>query len=505
MKFTKALALALCAIMVLAVLAGCKKNTNTPADSDAATPDSSNNDVVDTSETQTELNDKDTLDTYDFDGRDFNLSVRKATNYEYIVDNSQLMTSVQRQVFTRNQTIQDRFNIKLKYTETNCNDGHRTEYTTNLGNTMAGLAPHHVLSGHMTVISPQQYNGYLIDLCSLPEFDITKEWWSEELYNECNYNGKMYFAVGDIAYTLYEYLEVMFINESAFERNKVDFDGDIGEFYDMVRDGEWTMEMLILYSTNYASGLTDVPEDQKEYGLLLNLHSTRAFVAATEASFELRDGNGEVYLPETPDTRLSKIIGLIKDNLIGKTNILAPDTSSDMASSQNPIFSSGRALFYGQQLGQAQYFDMTDDYGIVPFPLYDDIQESYHTTIRNSVTAIGVPSNVADEDHTMIGVIVEALSMYGYQMVTPEYYGNVLSKRLLADVDGQEMLKLVRDTFTIDHSLANTFGYGNSHPYSKFKAAIYGEKDFNTIWAESYVALSGQLQIMKDNIAALDN
>ena len=503
MRYIKSLSFLLCIIILLTMLIGCvpKSPVNIPE-----TDNSQLNEVDDTSDTtEIQLNDKDTLTDYYFNGKDFNISVRETTSYEYTVDESAQMTSVQREVFTRNQTIQDRFGVKLNYTMSNCANAFRTEFTANLANTMSGLAPHQLLSGHMTVISPQQYYGYLLDLCSLPEFDITKEWWSEEIYEECNYNGRLYFASGDIAYTMYEYLEVMFVNESAFERNKVDFDGKVSELYDLVREGEWTLEMLILYTTNYAIGLTDVDESEREYGLITNIHSLRSFLAATEASFEQRDGNGSVILPENPDTRLSTVTSRIKENLINKDNILAPSSNDDLRSIQTPVFASGRALFYGEQLGQAQYFDMSDDYGIVPLPLYDEIQETYHTTICNEVSSIAVPSNVSVDEHTMIGVIIEAMCMYGYQMITPEYFGNVLSQRLLGDEDCQDMLKLVRETFTIDHTLANTFGYGANHPYAVWKNALYGEKDLATCWAEKYKSLNGKLTTMKNSIEELQN
>ncbi|MBQ8850002.1 MAG: hypothetical protein IJ011_06720 [Clostridia bacterium] len=503
MKFTKIIATASAVLMLLGVLASCNNNkTDTPDNTDTK------KDVIDTTkptETDTQLNDDDTLDDYDFNKETFVILARKSTLDEYYVDPKAEMTSVGREVYARTLSIQDRFNVKIEVQEVNCDDGHRTAYTEMLGNSVnSGVSPYHMLSGHMTVISPQQYNGYLLDLCSLPEFDVKKEWWSEQIYNECNYDGKLYFAVGDIAYTMYAYMQVLFVNESAFTREKVDFDGDISEFYDMVRDGGWTMDKLIQYSTNYASGLTDVSEDEREYGLMLNQHSSRAFVASTEASFEYRNETDELFLYEAPETRMLTLLQQIKDNWVGKNNIHNPNTNGNDSKNSNVIFTEGRGLFYGQELGQAANFDMTDEYGIVPFPMYDEIQDGYRSTIRNSVSAVAVPSNVSSEDHTMIGVLVEAMGMYGYNEITPEYYGKVLSTRLLGDADGQDMLKLVREGFTIDHALANTFGYGGVHPYSVYKSAIFGEKDFTTIWAENYGNLNGLLTTMKTKINAVN-
>ena len=162
MRSIKLLSLTLCVLMLFTALISCvsKPSESTP-DIDGTQTDAVDK-PPDTSGVT--LNDKDTISDYYFDGKDFNISVRETTSYEYTVNENAQMTSIQREVFTRNQVIQDRFGVKLNYTLSNCANAFRTEFTASLANTMSGLAPHQLLSGHMTVISPQQYYGYLLDL-----------------------------------------------------------------------------------------------------------------------------------------------------------------------------------------------------------------------------------------------------------------------------------------------------------------------------------------------------
>ena len=474
-QFVRMLALFLACITVLCVFASCKKDT----------PDENPNTEASGTEAET-VNDADTLGSYDFGGAEFNILAREETLYEYEAEFNSESTIVEQAVYNRNTEIEDRFNVIINIEPTAGSHEQRNAFTTLMTSNAAEVSSQwHMVSAHGTVISPLQFNGFSYDLTSLPEFDVTKKWWSEAYYNECNFNGKLYFAVGDIAYTMYEYMQVIFVNEALYDEKQIGDSGDIGALYDLVRDGNWTWAKLKEYSSAFAAD--DLNGESQEYGLALNLHSFRALVTAMDTPFTYRE-DGVIKYYETPTEKMGKIFVDMQDFLTKRDDMLCKKIFTDDATSQNQMFIERRILFYGQWLKAAATLrGMDDSFGVLPFPKYDDLQEDYFTTGANSVSAIMVPNNIKDEDVEMTGVIIEALSMYGYNDITPSYYEDTLTYQVIGTEDGQDMLELIRESYTMSFSLAYTYGFGDDHPFAAHYAAFHSGSDTLTSkWGQYY-------------------
>lgn len=443
--------------------------------------------------------DTDTIGKYDFEMSDFTILSRTSTKYEFEPENENSGNLVNDKIVSRNLAVEERFKVKLVIKDAPGDDPNRSAFTTMIQtNYMAGSSEWDLVSAHGTVISPLQFRGYCTDMTKLPEFDVQKEWWSSAFYNECNFWGKLYFSLGDIAYTLYEYLEVLCVNEKAYIDNSIGEGGSVDALYDLVRNGDWTYETFKTYVKQYACD-PDAPE--RSYGLALNLHSWRAMLPATEMQFTYRDEGENIKLYEAVNDRMSTFYSDFRSFLFESDKVYCPNVNSNDAATQNSFFSAGRLLFYGQELGQLKRIngDIGFNFGVVPFPKYTDLQESYHTTCRNSVSAVMVPVNVSNP--TMSGVITEALCMYSYRDVIPAYYEVVLTLRVIGTKNGQDMMKIIRDSFMIDFSLAYTFGFGSIHPYTVFKKALFATSDSLTSeWENNYFGMNGALEKMYSDI-----
>lgn len=484
------LALLCAAILALGTLSACKKNGG----QNEGTPTSGNSGG--TGELSAGA---DTIGKYDFEMADFKILSRTSTKYEFESDDENSGSLVSEKIVSRNSAVEERFNVKFDFKDAPGDDPNRSAFTTMIQtNFMSGSSEWDLVSAHGTVISPLQFRGYCMDMTTLPEFDVQKEWWSSTFYNECNFWGKLYFSVGDIAYTLYEYLEVLYVNEKAYIDNAIGESGNVDAFYDLVRNGDWTYETFKSYVKQYECN-PDAPE--RNYGLALNLHSWRAMLPATEMLFTYRDEDENIKLYEKISDRMSTFYSDFKSFLFESNKVYCPNVNSNDASTQNSLFTAGRLLFYGQELGQLKRIngDIGFNFGVVPFPKYTDLQESYHTTCRNSVSAIMVPVNVSDP--TMSGVITEALCMYSYRNVIPAYYEVVLTLQVIGTPNGQDMMKIIRDSFMIDFSLAYTFGFGSIHPYTVFKKALFATSDSLTSeWENEYSGMNNALEKMYSDI-----
>ena len=97
---------------------------------------------------------------------------------------------------------------------------------------------------------------------------------------------------------------------------------------------------------------------------------------------------------------------------------------------------------------------MEDDYGIIPYPKWDEAQDGYHTMVDGSHDILGVPKTASDTERT--GIIVEALSAESYKKVVPVFYDTALKTKAARDEDSSAMIDIIRDSLTFD------FGYLHS-------------------------------------------
>ena len=91
--------------------------------------------------------------------------------------------------------------------------------------------------------------------------------------------------------------------------------------------------------------------------------------------------------------------------------------------------------------------------------------------------------------------------MYSYRNVIPAYYEVVLTLQVIGTPNGQDMMKIIRDSFMIDFSLAYTFGFGSIHPYTVFKKALFATSDSLTSeWENEYSGMNNALEKMYSDI-----
>jgi hypothetical protein len=110
-----------------------------------------------------------------------------------------------------------------------------------------------------------------------------------------------------------------------------------------------------------------------------------------------------------------------------------------------------RGLFYTSFLRDAQRFrTMETDFGILPYPKYDEAQKDYKTFSKAGFAAFAIPSTVKDREFSEI--MLEALNAESYRKVIPAYYDIALKNKYARDDDSSEMLDIIREGFDFDFS-----------------------------------------------------
>ena len=87
---------------------------------------------------------------------------------------------------------------------------------------------------------------------------------------------------------------------------------------------------------------------------------------------------------------------------------------------------------------------MENEFGIVPFPKYEESQSSYVTYIANYAAMCGIPITASDAERT--GTILENLCAYSYGDLREAYVDTTLNFKYIRDEESKEMLDLILST-----------------------------------------------------------
>lgn len=116
------------------------------------------------------------------------------------------------------------------------------------------------------------------------------------------------------------------------------------------------------------------------------------------------------------------------------------------------MFRAGNVFLIGNGVADAQSMrDAEIEFGIIPYPKYDEEQECYHTHVDAWNGMLCVPITASDLERT--GIITEAMAAYTYKIVTPVYYDVALTSKYLRDEESVDMLGYIFDGILYD------FGY----------------------------------------------
>ncbi|MHB1153011.1 MAG: hypothetical protein ACYCWE_18270 [Eubacteriales bacterium] len=114
------------------------------------------------------------------------------------------------------------------------------------------------------------------------------------------------------------------------------------------------------------------------------------------------------------------------------------------------VFKESGAMFTTTWLGNAfsTFRDMEDDYGILPYPKFDDNQEIYMTRAMDNYSVLGIP--ITAQNLEFISIITEALNAESYKSLFPVYYTQALQNKFARDVESIEMIDLLMAGRTFD-------------------------------------------------------
>jgi hypothetical protein len=148
---------------------------------------------------------------------------------------------------------------------------------------------------------------------------------------------------------------------------------------------------------------------------------------------------------------------------------------------QEMMFGGGHGLFAFSHLSAAsKSYRLSDvEYGIIPFPKWDERQEDYRTFSAGLLLAVPITST----DLERTGTIIEALSAEGYKRVTPAYFETALKEKFSFDNETVKMLDIINSSRAISFAYAYDNWEGFGHIFSAIFGSDSPSKDYSSFYA----------------------
>ncbi len=364
---------------------------------------------------------------------------------------------VQDALLERNQTVEDRLGVELKYVYEKGNGDNMTSFIKAV-DAGAVAGEYDYLATYSRIAPRLAVDGKLQDMNELDYMNFDKPWWPDSLVEESTLNDQLYYASGDISTNLIWMMQGMFFNKNLMKEYQIADDP-----YELVSEYKWTISVFMKMCENKHQDITgDGKSEDDIYGY--SVYQVNLDDFAVGANFKpIVNVDGHLELSDDLD---SDWISTLVDDFI---DFVKADYvfNKDDTKTRN-IFFEERSLFMNDRLFVIAGKDYSSnptkidfEYGIVPMPLRNEKQKQYCSNLGNPYTIYSVPITNDMERKQMAGAILECLASESYRQVTPKVYELAIKAKYSSGDDAAKMFDLIRSTVVFDagrlFNIANYF------------------------------------------------
>ena len=356
-----------------------------------------------------------------FDGREVMLLGGDAVFEHYTMATEETGDNLNDSLYHRYQKVSEQLDVSIGFLLAKASEAvSKIQATVLSGDDTYQLA----IVQRATSIAKMVGDHYLHNWLDLPYVDLNGEFWYEDAINSLRVDNFIYYTYGDI-YPLSTH--VMYYNK------------DIAEAYNLrsphedVLNGSWTIDRL-----NELASV--VPKDLNGDGVMDKNDQYGISFSNTDTINSLMYGCGLTITQRTDDgIRLTPC----DEKMVNAYNkILAIFTGDTCYFKQlNELkLTTGQVLFFtGTVHGARTYRDAEVEFGMLPYPKFDDKQEKYVSFLNTELMC--VPS-VADKE--LAGAVNQLLAENSADVKTA-YYEYLLKEKVARDPESAKVLDIIFD------------------------------------------------------------
>ena len=450
---TRFLCLLLCLLTAAAViLTGCGGGEESSSPATSGTGSDGETSGTPTSIYQ-DADGKYTLDNlgmpaFDFQEEEFVVCVYnnnvQTTYFSEEIDCSQYETSdsvLKDAVTARNDLIEEKYGVKVVALAVDSVPAAMRDAST------TGLTPFDAAMPFMGDAVSLARDGMMYNLKEFSDYiHFDAPWWDHSACETLSVDNKLFFTTGDISIMQKIVSGAILFNKNLYGQY---LEEQYGSLYDKVKQNKWTFDLLYEMTAPLTHNLDDNPAINADdfFGLSAGNGDAISFYLAGGENLVLKDAEDmpivHIGTTENSVNLAQKII----------TRIIEPDyalISEDYRGQVSNcweyclgVFGQNRSVFRTtafSAIKKLRNYEGADPFGIVPYPMATEGQEEYCTPC-SAIYAYGIciPYGVKNPDFS--AYMIEALSCYAKNLITPAYYETTLKSRDLSyDDESGEML-----------------------------------------------------------------
>lgn len=437
-----------------------------------------------------------------FDGESINILYRgreEFANYDVIGDEtgSDIVYSA---VYERNQKVKERLGIDFEFTAAPGGMGDALNHFKTI--VLSGAEGIDLIwaTGNTLIVSGLNTSFY--DLSDSKYLDLKQSYWNLSAMEEMSIDGKtLNYLYGNLMLVGIRQTGLMYYNKNIYN----DLYGDPNDLYRTVLDGNWTLDKFKnlckgVYRDLNGNGIVD--EDSDRFATIFSKsieENLTHFVYSTDFQTYERSSDGMPVINMLSDRSVSIATKFCEIFQRTDSDYLFSNRSfSD--STIYSVFTDGRLLFFPERFYASTlpiFRNMNDEYGMIPYPKFDENQAEYTNLIHNSGTIAAIPTMLSEDRFEMVCAVLEAMASEQSVSVLPVFYETALKTKYSRDEISSQVIDLVYKCSTKD--LVSEYGSMLNHIYAIVANCVYNELPFASTYASAVTAANAELQkIYKD-------
>ena len=269
----------------------------------------------------------------------------------------------------------------------------------------------------------RDYYVNLYDSETLPYLDLSMPCWNQSLVENGTVNGQLYACSGDMNLSMIDTAMVLWHNKTLYQRER-DAD-DPEDILDLVINGEWTVSHLYKWSQFFSERSGDC-EDL--YGLYLQgqpweVQPNDVIPYAWDLELIKTNDDGSHSFNFSNNSRAENSLELFRSLAYGIGNPYG--NGCRCGDFYTGHFATGKVVFFGDIIYWSESRNMllrsmSDEHAAIPYPKYDEYQDSYGVTSQNYFNTVSVI------DHSASSVPTKGHAVSAYLQYANEVSANVV-------------------------------------------------------------------------------
>ena len=398
----------------------------------------------------------------DYSGQTYTILYRNTPDYraEWVVEDEDQGSTIGSAVFARNSAVEERYKITLDLetgattADANTPGDFENNFQAKIDRSvLAGDDIYQLAAGYTYRLATISTQGNFLNWYSMPYMNLDEDWWSTDFFTYASYKGCCYIGAGPLSLTHMKasaciYFNINQLNESVPNGTE--------QVFQEVRDGTWTIDRLMEYAKECTP--ESAGSEEQRYGFSSDQNQCiDAFIYAFDLKITTYDAEGTPRVKNmnasNPIVEAYEKLKTFLESGTYYSNVYDRNNLEEYGDGMVVMLKRGRSVFAAGILDRAAGIrsEAPDiDYGILPYPKWNEDQENYCTYKTDSHTSFAIPKAVRDTG--FVGAVTDALAYYSNLYVKDALYNVVLKYRDATDEESSRCVDIILSSGRYDFS-----------------------------------------------------